>query len=112
MHSAGDGSIRYYELVNQEPFCHYVSQFITGFPQRGLGVMPKRGLDTSKCEIFRFYKLHAMKPLVEPIAMIVPRKSNIFQEDIYPPCTGMCLWFFLVSYRLLDNRVVSIRKLF
>lgn len=49
----GDGSIRYYELVNEEPYCHYVSQYITGFPQRGLGCMPKRGLDTSKCEIFR-----------------------------------------------------------
>jgi coronin-2 len=37
-----------------------------------------------QCEIFRFYKLHATKDLVEPISMIVPRKAEIFQDDIYP----------------------------
>ena len=84
----GDGSIRYYELVNEPPFCHYVNQFITGLPQRGLGYMPKRGLDTSKCEIFRWYKLHAQKSLVEPISMIVPRKSNLFDPEIYVPTAG------------------------
>jgi len=38
------------------------------------GVMPKRGVDTSKCEIARFYKLHTSKDLCEPLSMIVPRK--------------------------------------
>jgi coronin-2 len=47
-------------------------------------VLPKRGCETLQCEIFRFYKLHATKDLVEPISMIVPRKSEIFQDDIYP----------------------------
>lgn len=36
--------------------------------------MPKRGLDVYRCEIGRFYKLHAIKGLCEPISMIVPRK--------------------------------------
>ena len=40
----------------------------------GAGVMPKRGCDVRRCEIVRFYKLHAAKNLVEPISMIVPRK--------------------------------------
>ncbi|XP_074597900.1 coronin-2B-like [Brevipalpus obovatus] len=80
----GDGSIRYYEVTNEPPYCHYINQFITGLPQRGLGIMPKRGLDVHKCEIFRFYKLHATKPLCEPISMVVPRKSHLFQADIYP----------------------------
>lgn len=88
----GDGSIRYYELVNEPPYCHYISQFLTGHPQRGLGIMPKRGLDVTKCEIFRFYKLHAMKSCVEPISMIVPRKSNLFQPDIYPDTAGEFVW--------------------
>jgi len=38
------------------------------------GAMPKRGVDTSKCEIARFYKLHTSKDLCEPLSMIVPRK--------------------------------------
>lgn len=46
--------------------------------------MPKRGLDVTKNEIYRFYKLHATGGICEPISMIVPRKSEVFQEDIYP----------------------------
>ena len=46
--------------------------------------MAKRGLDVTKNEIFRFYKLHATGGICEPISMIVPRKSEVFQEDIYP----------------------------
>ena len=39
-----------------------------------LGVMPKRGCNTERCEVMRFYKLHASKNLIEPLSMIVPRK--------------------------------------
>jgi coronin-2 len=84
----GDGSIRYYELSPEPPWCNYINQFITGYPQRGLGFMPKRGLDTGRCEVFRFYKLHGGKGMVEPISMIVPRKSSLFQADIYPDTSG------------------------
>lgn len=46
--------------------------------------MPKRGVNTAACEVFRFYKLHTSRGLCEPISMIVPRKSDCFQEDLYP----------------------------
>lgn len=36
--------------------------------------MPKRGLDVTSCEVFRFYKLVTIKSLIEPLAMIVPRR--------------------------------------
>ncbi|XP_046982633.1 coronin-2B-like isoform X2 [Schistocerca americana] len=80
----GDGNIRYYEVVDQAPWLHYLNQFLSGSPQRGLGFMPKRGCDVHQCEIFRFYKLHATKGMCEPISMIVPRKSDQFQDDLYP----------------------------
>ena len=51
-----------------------------------MGFMPKRGLDVSKCEIARFYKLHERK--CEPIIMTVPRKSDLFQDDLYPDTPG------------------------
>ncbi|KOX68216.1 Coronin-2B [Melipona quadrifasciata] len=86
----GDGNIRYYEIVNEAPWMHYLSQFISGNPQRGLGVMPKRGVNTAICEVFRFYKLHATRGMCEPISMIVPRKSDQFQEDLYPDTIGTC----------------------
>lgn len=50
------------------------------FKQKALGFMPKRGLNTQICEIFRFYKLHAAGSICEPIAMIVPRRSTMFQS--------------------------------
>jgi len=80
----GDGNIRYYEIVDEEPWIHYLSQYLSGSPQRGLGFMPKRGCETTQCEIFRFYKLHAIRGLCEPISMIVPRKSEQYQNDLYP----------------------------
>jgi len=80
----GDGNVRYYEVVEEAPWVCYLSQFISGAPQKGFGVLPKRGVNVNACEVFRLYKLHATKDLVEPISMIVPRKSDTFQDDIYP----------------------------
>lgn len=80
----GDGNIRYYEITDEPPYIHFLNQFLSGNPQRGLGFMPKRGLKTSTCEIFRFYKLHAIKGICEPISMIVPRKRDQFHDDLYP----------------------------
>ena len=85
VYGKGDGNIRYYEVLTDSPWASYLSQVISGEPQKGFGVMPKRGVDVSSCELFRFFKLHATKDMVEPISMIVPRKSqSIFQEDIFP----------------------------
>ena len=77
----GDGSIRYFEITDEAPFIHYISTYSSQQSQRGLGWMPKRGVDTTKCEIVRFYKLHPNK--IEPVSFTVPRKSELFQADIY-----------------------------
>lgn len=80
---------------------HYLNTYSSKEPQRGMGFMPKRGLDVSKCEIARwgprraggglgggvggsqtltiptprrFFKLHERK--CEPIVMTVPRKVS------------------------------------
>ncbi|NWU95730.1 COR2B protein, partial [Upupa epops] len=68
--------------------CGYLMEFRSPAPQKGLGVMPKHGLDVSACEVFRFYKLVTLKGLIEPISMIVPRRSETYQEDIYPMTPG------------------------
>ncbi|KAL8198986.1 UNVERIFIED_CONTAM: Coronin-6 [Gekko kuhli] len=82
----GDSSIRYFEITDEAPYVHYLSTYSSKEPQRGMGFMPKRGLDVSKCEIARFYKLHERK--CEPIVMTVPRKSDLFQDDLYPDTPG------------------------
>ncbi|NWH82283.1 CORO6 protein, partial [Piaya cayana] len=83
----GDSSIRYFEITGEAPYVHYLNTYSSKEPQRGMGFMPKRGLDVSKCEIAsRFFKLHERK--CEPIVMTVPRKSDLFQDDLYPDTPG------------------------
>ncbi|NXD16601.1 COR2A protein, partial [Nothocercus nigrocapillus] len=84
----GDGNIRYYEISPEKPYLNYLMEYRSPLPQKGIGIMPKRGLEVSACEIFRFYKLIPTKGLVQPVSMIVPRRSESYQEDIYPLTTG------------------------
>ncbi|MED6285216.1 hypothetical protein CHARACLAT_027071, partial [Characodon lateralis] len=84
----GDGNIRYYEISSEKPYIHYLTEYRSHSPQKGMGVMPKRGLDVSSCEVFRFYKVVTVKSLIEPLSMIVPRRSESYQEDIYPMTAG------------------------
>jgi len=80
----GDGNIRYYEVVDESPYLHYLTQYGSNSPTRGLCMLPKRVMNVSECEIVRFLKVHPK--MVEPISFQVPRKSDIFQEDIFPDC--------------------------
>ncbi|RUP43159.1 hypothetical protein BC936DRAFT_137538 [Jimgerdemannia flammicorona] len=77
----GDGNIRYFEFENDELFV--LSEFKSSEPQRGLGFLPKRAVNVHECEIARAYKVGTS--LIEPISFTVPRKSDSFQADIYPP---------------------------
>jgi len=79
----GDGNVRYYELVDEAPYIYFLSEYKSATPQRGMGWCPKTSVDTTTCEIARLLKLTASA--VEPISFNVPRKSDIFQDDLYPP---------------------------
>lgn len=79
----GDSVIRYFEVTPEQPFVHYINQFQTPDSQRAIGMMPKRGCEVSTCELARFYRLNN-GGLCQVISMIVPRKSELFQEDLYP----------------------------
>jgi len=77
----GDGNIRYYEYESDSLFA--LSEHKSSDPQRGMCFLPRRSLEVAECEIARAYKVTASA--IEPIAFIVPRKSDSFQSDIYPP---------------------------
>jgi len=79
----GDSTIRYFEYTAEAPYIHYINTYSSSDPQRGMGVMPKRGMNISTCEVARFYKL-LNNGLCEVIGFTVPRKSELFQEDLYP----------------------------
>jgi coronin-1B/1C/6 len=78
----GDGNIRYYEIVDEAPYFHYLTEFKSATPQKGMAFLPKRALNISECEIARALKLHNNK--VEPISFRVPRKSEDFASDLFP----------------------------
>jgi len=79
----GDGNVRYYEVVDEAPYVHFLSEFKSATPQRGMGWTPKTAMDLSSCEIARLLKITATA--CEPISFTVPRKGDIFQDDLYPP---------------------------
>lgn len=80
----GDGNIRYYEVVDEAPYVYFLSEFKSNTPQRGMTSVPKRALNVSDCEIARLVKVGTTK--LEPISFQVPRKSDVFQDDIFPDC--------------------------
>ncbi|KAH9413710.1 Coronin-1C [Dermatophagoides pteronyssinus] len=83
----GDSNIRYFEITDEAPFVHYINTYQSSEPQRGVGFMPKRGCDVHNNEIARLFKLHS-KGLCEVISFTVPRKSELFQDDLYPDTAG------------------------
>lgn len=81
-----DGNIRYFELENDK--FEFLSEYKSGDPQRGVAFMPKRGVNMHENEIARAFKT-VNDSYIEPISFIVPRRSENFQDDIYPPTVGL-----------------------
>lgn len=50
--------------------------------------MPKRGVNMHENEVVRAYKT-VNDTYIEPVSFIVPRRSEMFQDDIYPPTIGL-----------------------
>jgi len=78
----GDGNIRYYEIVPEDPYQFYISEFKTNTPCRGVAMLPKRVCNTQDCEVDRMLKLTTST--IEPLHFVIPRKSELFQSDLYP----------------------------
>ena len=50
----GDSVIRYFEITSEPPYVHYLNSYGSNEPQRGIGMMPKRGVNVNNCEITRY----------------------------------------------------------
>ena len=81
----GDGNIRYFEYENDK--FEFLSQYQSSDPQRGIAFLPKRGVNTHENEVMRAFKT-VNDSYIEPISFIVPRRAEVFQDDIYPPTFG------------------------
>ncbi|XP_041456769.1 coronin-1A-like [Lytechinus variegatus] len=93
----GDSVFRYYEVNDEKPYFQYIGTYQSKNAQRSVGYMPKRGLNVNACEIARMYRV--TPDAIEPVSMIVPRESELFQDDIYPDTLAneyavqACDWF-------------------
>jgi coronin-1B/1C/6 len=78
----GDSTIKYYEVVKEKPCLYLLSQFQDSNSTVGGCFLPKRYCDVTKCEIAVF--LRVLKESISPVSFQVPRKSDLFQKDLYP----------------------------
>jgi coronin-1B/1C/6 len=78
----GDGNVRFYEITAEAPHAYPLSDFRSSVSAKGMAWVPKRGLDVMACESARLMKLTTTS--VEPLSFCVPRKSDSFQDDLYP----------------------------
>jgi coronin-1B/1C/6 len=78
----GDGNIRFYEMSDEAPYFYALNDHKSNVSAKGMAFVPKRGLNIMGCETARLLKLTTNS--VEPLSFFVPRKSEAFQDDIYP----------------------------
>lgn len=77
----GDGNVRCFEIAGGEQIFP-CSEFRSSVSGKGMAFVPKRGLNIRGNEVARLLKLTTNS--VEPLSFVVPRKSDGFQEDIFP----------------------------
>ncbi|KII73571.1 Coronin-1A [Thelohanellus kitauei] len=86
-YARGEYSIKFYELLGDtEPILYYLTFFQSPDAQRALAFGNKLSCNFNSNEI-----MHAVRVLsksVEEVSIIVPRKSDTFQEDLYPDTIG------------------------
>ena len=83
----GDGNVRYYEINRSAKTPVFaLSEYKSNKAGKGYCFVPKRKLDVMRCETARCLKLTSDNGVgvVEPLSFIVPRKSDAFQDDIFP----------------------------
>jgi coronin-1B/1C/6 len=84
----GDGTVRLYEYEDKSPFIFKLNDgFRSNIPGKGYCMVPKRGLDIMKHETCRILKV-TNDSGIHPLHFHVPRKSDAFQDDIFPATAG------------------------
>jgi coronin-1B/1C/6 len=81
----GDGNVKYFEMLSDGGIFP-LGTYSSNLAQKGLCMVPKRALDVMKIEHCRILKLAT--DTVLPLSFKVPRKSDAFQEDLYPDTYG------------------------
>lgn len=84
----GDGVVRCYEFDDKSPYVVKLNDgFRSNIPGKGYCMVPKRGLNVMNHETARIMKV-TNNAGVHPLSFTVPRKSDAFQDDIFPPAAA------------------------
>lgn len=80
----GSATVAYYEIDNkgEGKFMYSLSRYMGKTGVKGMCWLPKRTCDTKKCEIAK--SLHLYQNWINPLSYVVPRKSQLFNKDIFP----------------------------
>ncbi|KAL6731565.1 hypothetical protein Aduo_002416 [Ancylostoma duodenale] len=84
----GDSTFRLYEFVNRSPYVIYLTECQQQAPHTCICTISKRALNLTGAEVMRVYRLHPQSLLIQPLSFIVPRRSDQFHPDLYPPTRG------------------------
>lgn len=98
LYTKGECNIKYYDIPYNSNIIHNIGEFKTNNTNKSICIMPKTGLNVLKNEIGRFYKLTTNNTnnnntttistnssnSIEYLSVLLPRRSNVFQSDIYP----------------------------
>jgi coronin-1B/1C/6 len=80
----GDGVVRLFEYEDKSPFLYKLNDgFRSNIPGKGYCMVPKRGLNVMQNETARILKV-TTDTGIHPLSFTVPRKSDMFQDDIFP----------------------------
>jgi len=78
----GDAAIKYWEIDGTEPYVHFLNESRDNESIKGACFLPKSMVDVKSCEVAICYRV--MKDWISPVSFQVPRKSEMFQADIFP----------------------------
>jgi len=80
----GDGNVKMFEINDESPYIHYLTEHQSNIPAQGVAMMPKTSCNIRECEIVQWFKL--CSNYVEPLHFYVPRtRMEYFQDDLFPP---------------------------
>jgi WD40 repeat protein len=85
----GDGAIKFYEVnPEEEPksIISHLGQFTSNNATSAACSLPRRSCNVQEVEIIRLYKI--TKGTVVPLHFQVPRRSDLFADDVYVPARG------------------------
>eukprot|EP01107_Rhizomastix_libera_P001302 TRINITY_DN1212_c0_g1_i1.p1 TRINITY_DN1212_c0_g1~~TRINITY_DN1212_c0_g1_i1.p1 ORF type:complete len:953 (-),score=271.28 TRINITY_DN1212_c0_g1_i1:66-2846(-) len=87
VYGKGDGNVRFFEVTDEEPYVHLLTESQSGVSIADMDFMPKTFCNVKTCELMQSARLVGAPPsTVERISFIVPRtRTEYFQDDIFPP---------------------------